>query len=174
MLVFCIIVFFSRIVDVSLATIRTIITVRGQRIRSALIGFFEVLVWFLVVREALNTEERSIFIAISFAAGYATGTFIGGIIAKYFFPSNHLVQVITSKRDNELLKAISDAGYSMTVSDVFGRDHVSEKYMLFIHVGGKYVSDLKKLIIQLDKSAFISLSESKDYINGQIVPLRKK
>ncbi|MDD4125956.1 MAG: DUF5698 domain-containing protein [Eubacteriales bacterium] len=172
--ILCVIIFFSRILDVSLGTVRTILTVRGNRKASALIGFFEVMLWFLIVREALNTEENSIFIAIAFSGGYASGTFIGGLVVKLMVPSNHLVQVITTNRDNELLHAISDAGFSMTVSDVYGHDHISEKYMLFIYIDGKYLNKLKNIIIQKDKSAFISVSEGKASVNGQIVPIEKR
>lgn len=172
--VLCILIFFSRILDVSLGTVRTIMTVRGNRTVAAMIGFVEVMIWFLIVREALSTDETSILIAVAFAGGYATGTFIGGLVAKLMLPSNHLVQVITSSRDKSLLAAISEEGYSMTVSDVYGRDHTSEKYMLFIYVDGKYVSRLKKIIIENDKSAFISISEGRASINGQIVPMDKK
>lgn len=169
-MILLLIVFFSRVADVSLGTIRTIMTVRGNRTLASLIGFIEVLVWFLVAREALNTENSSIFIAIAFAGGYAAGTYIGGVLAKLLFPSNSLVQIITSKRDPELLKAIGEAGFSMTVSDVYGRDHVSEKYMIFIHVGGKYVQKLQKIVIEADPQAFISISEGRNSVNGQIIP----
>lgn len=169
--VLCIVIFFSRIIDVSLGTIRTIMTVRGNRSLAAAIGFAEVMLWFLIAREALNTEETSIFIAVAFAGGYAAGTFIGGLVAKLMFPSNHLVHVITSRRDKELLKAITDAGFPMTVSDVYGRDHAAEKYMLFIYVDGKYVKELKSIIIQNDPSAFISMSEGRTSINGRIIPM---
>ncbi len=174
MFVLCIIIFFSRILDVSLGTVRTIMTVRGNRKVAAMIGFVEVMLWFLVVREALNTDETSIFIAISFAGGYAAGTFIGGLVVKLLVPSNYLVQVITSNRDSALLQAISDAGFSMTVADVFGRDHLSEKYLLFIYVDGKYLTKLKETVVKYDSSAFISISEGKASLNGQIVPFDNK
>lgn len=174
MVILCVVVFFSRIIDVSLGTVRTIMTVRGNRKLAAGIGFVEVLLWFLIVREALSTDETSIFVAVSFAGGYAAGTFIGGLVAKLMLPSNHLVQVITSSRDTALLKAISDAGFSMTVADVYGHDHIAEKYLLFIYVDGKYVTKLKNIIIENDKTAFISMSEGKAAVGGQIVPIDKK
>lgn len=174
MLVLCIVVFFSRILDVSLGTIRTIMTVRGNRKAAAAIGFVEVMIWFLVVSEALNTDETSIFVAISYAGGYAAGTFIGGLIVKLLFPSNYLVQVITSNRDSALLQAIGDVGFSMTVADVYGRNHSSEKYMLFIYVDGKYLKKLKQTVVKYDKSAFISISEGKASLNGQIIPFNNK
>ena len=174
MVVLCIIIFISRILDVSLGTVRTIMTVRGNRKVASMIAFVEVMLWFIIVREAINTEETSIFIAISFAAGFAVGTYVGGLVAKLLFPSNSLVQVITSNRDPQLLKIISDEGFPMTVSDVFGREHITEKYMLFIYVNGKFINKLKNLIIENDPLAFISISEGKSAINGQIVPLEKR
>lgn len=158
----------------SLGTVRTIMTVRGNRIVAAIIGFIEVMIWFLIVREALNTDETSIFIAISFAGGYATGTFFGGLVVKLFIPTNLIVQVITSKRDNSLLQAISNAGFSMTVADVYGREHSSERYMLIIYIDGKYLKNLKQLINEFDKSAFISISEGKTALNGRITPYDTK
>ena len=172
--ILCVVIFFSRILDVSIGTVRTILTVRDNRKAAAALAFFEVMIWFLIVRKALNTNESSIFVAIAFAGGFASGTFIGGLVAKLIVPSNHLVQVITSKRDNDLLQAISDAGFSMTVSDVFGRDHVSEKYLLFIYIDGRYLNKLKDIIIKKDSCAFISVSEGKASVNGQIIPFDKR
>lgn len=169
-LILCITVFFSRIIDVSLGTIRTMMTVRGKRVVAAVIGFVEVIIWFLIVREALSTEETSLWVAISFAAGYAAGTLIGGLVIKLFIPTNMIVQVITSKRDPALLHAISEAGFQMTVADVYGRERTSKKYMLIIYIDGKYLKKLRQLISELDSSAFISISEGKEAYNGRITP----
>ena len=174
MFILCLLIFFSRIIDVSLGIVRTIMTVRGRRKVAAIVGFVEIMIWFLVVREAINTDATSIFIAISFAGGYAAGTIIGGLIVKIFIPTNMIVQVITSKRDNLLLHAISDAGFSMTVADVYGRERSSEKYMLTIYIDGKYLEKLKQIISKLDNSAFISISEGKAYYNGRITPYNNR
>ena len=53
LLFLCIKVFFIRIIDVSMGTLRTIITVKGNRVVATIIAFFEALIWFLVVKEAL-------------------------------------------------------------------------------------------------------------------------
>ncbi|HHT66655.1 MAG TPA: DUF2179 domain-containing protein [Erysipelotrichaceae bacterium] len=168
--ILCITIFLSRILDVTLGTIRTIMTVRGKRVIAALIGFVEVVIWFLIVREALATEEKSIYVALAYAGGFATGTLIGGLIVKFFIPSNMIVQVITSKRDSSLLQAISDAGFSMTVADVYGREHTSEKYMLTLYIDGRYLKKLKQIIIERDEDAFISISEGLAAYNGRITP----
>ena len=66
--ILCVKIFFVRILDVSLGTVRMIITVKGNKLVASLIGFFEILVWFLIVKEALNTTETSIFIALSYGS----------------------------------------------------------------------------------------------------------
>ena len=78
----CIKIFFARILDVTLGTIRTIHTVKGRTLIAGLIAFVEVFIWFVVVREALNTELDSIWIVVSYSAGYATGTMLGTLVSK--------------------------------------------------------------------------------------------
>ena len=80
----CATIFFARIVDVCMGTFRTVCIVKGKRLTSALIAFFEVLIWFVVAREALTTDYESLFIPIAYAAGYATGTWVGMILSKTF------------------------------------------------------------------------------------------
>ena len=58
----CIEIFFARIIDVSLGTIRTVIVVKGKNLIGSILGFFEVTVWFLVVEQALTTSNNNIFI----------------------------------------------------------------------------------------------------------------
>ena len=91
----CIKIFLVRIIDVTLGTLRTIITVKDKVFLASVIGFFEVLVWFLIAKEALDTEIDSIFIGIFYALGFATGTYIGGKISRKVIKGNFLVQVIT-------------------------------------------------------------------------------
>ena len=78
----CLKIFIVRIVDVSLGTICTILTVRNKRKLAALLGFIEIFIWFVIVKEALNTDSTSIFIAISYAGGFATGTYIGSFLSE--------------------------------------------------------------------------------------------
>ena len=95
MIILCLKIFFARIIDVTLGTIRTVLVVRGRRFTPAIIAFFEVLIWFLVAREALTTDVKSIIIPICYAAGYATGTYIGGYISNNFVEGLIGVQVTT-------------------------------------------------------------------------------
>jgi len=60
LLALCLRIFFTRILDVSLGTVRTLFTVKGKTAIASLVGFVEVMVWFLVVRTAFNSDEAGL------------------------------------------------------------------------------------------------------------------
>ena len=165
LLLLCIKIFIARILDVSLGTLRTIITVKGKNLYAAMIGFIEICIWFTIVREALNTDRTSIFIMLSYAAGYATGTYIGGIISQKVIKGTLSVQVITSKL--EIVDIIRKAGYGVSVMNIKGQEE-KDKYMLYIEVNNKSFSALRDLIKENDSKAFMVVNETKLVQNGFI------
>ncbi len=165
LLFLCIKVFFVRITDVTMGTFRTILTVKAKPIQASMIGFIEVLIWFLVVKEALNTDSNSIFVAISYAGGFATGTYLGGKLSQKFISGNSSLQVIT--KNKKIIDVISGSGYGVTVIDAKGYND-AKKYMLLIEVNNKNIGDVKNIIKKLDKQAFIIITETKLVQNGYI------
>lgn len=166
LLILCLKIFFVRIIDVSMGTCRTIVTVKGKRVYASLIGFVEVFVWFVIVKEALNTDETSLFVALSYAAGYATGTYIGGWLSATFIKGNFGVQVITSSKNDSMIDFLRQKGYAVSVINVEGQDKENEKYMLFLEIDKKQFKNLKKLIKSLDEKAFIVVNETREVENG--------
>lgn len=166
LLLLCLKIFGVRIIDVSLGTCRTIVTVKGNKFVASLIGFVEVFVWFIIVREALNTDETSIFVALSYAGGYATGTYIGGWLSAILIKGNFGVQVITSKKDDAMVSILRQKGYAVSVIHVEGQDKTNERYMLFMEIDKNKFKNLKKLIKSLDDRAFIVVNETREVENG--------
>lgn len=162
----CLKVFFVRILDVSLGTIRSIVTIKGKIKTASFIGFVEVFVWFVVVKEALNTDNNSIFIAIAYSLGFATGTYIGGFISNRYIKIKLGVQVILSGKNNDIVKIIRNNGYAVSIIDVKGQNWNDSKYMLFIEIDSRKYNDLENLIKSLDKNAFIVVNETKHVHNG--------
>ena len=170
LLFLCLKIFFCRIIDVSLATLRTIVTVKGKAALASIVALAEGLVWFLIVREALLFEAPDLFsklaIAFAYAFGFASGTYIGGKLADKFIVGNVNVQVVTSSQNDKMLEAIRDAGYGVTVLDVNTSLFSRKKYMLFCEVTTKQLKDFKALIYSLDKKAFLMVHETKFVYNG--------
>lgn len=161
----CIKIFLARIIDVSLATFVTLLTVKGKRTIATIIGFIDVIIWFLVVREALNTELESIWIAFSYAGGYAAGTFIGTTLSQILIKGKISVQVIIDYPTNNEIEKIRNAGYAVSEVQCTGKNN-AKKLMLFIEVDKKHLSDLKNIIKKIDKNAFMVVNETKYVENG--------
>lgn len=163
----CLKIFCARILDVSLGTVRTIVTVKGERLLASLVGFVEVIIWYVIVKEVLNTPENSLWLGISYALGFATGTYIGAYISERFISGNFGVQVITSNNSMDLVYALREAGYAVSVIDVRGKNE-GNKHLLFIEINKKSFNHLNKLIKEIDKEAFVVVNETKFVLNGYI------
>lgn len=161
----CLIIFFARIVDVSLSTIVTVLTVKSKRVLATILGFIDVIIWFLVVREALTNNIKSIWIAISYAAGYAIGTFIGTTLSNKLINGKVSMQVVLDEKNESKINEIRDKGFAVSQVNCTGKDNTN-KLMLFIELDKKHLDDLKNIINKIDESAFMVINETKYVVNG--------
>lgn len=164
----CLSIFMARIVDVSIGVVRTIVMVKGSTKRAAILAFFEVLVWYMAAREALNIHTTNGWIAISYAAGYATGTYIGSILSKCLVKGTMNVQVITEKGTKKNLDLLRRHGYAVSVLDMVDDYDGRSKKMFMIEVKNQKLKELTKIIRKFDNKAFITASETKLVENGFI------
>lgn len=164
----CLKIFFARILDVSIGTIRTMLMVKGKTIIMVILAFFEVFIWFLVAREALITNVESILIPISYSLGYATGTFIGSYIANNFVKGIVGVQVVVSKDNKPLLSNIRKHGYAVSVVDLKDDYEGNQRDMLYFQINHRNLKKLISLIKKYDESAFIVINDTKAVQNGFI------
>lgn len=166
LMLLCIKVFCVRILDVSLGTFRTLLTVKGKTTYASVTGFFEILIWFLVVQEALTTDESSLWIAIAYAGGFAAGTFLGGKISQKFIKGNLAVQVVSNEKNKVMIDLLRKEGFAVSVIDVTGHDEEDVKFMLFIEIDNNQLHRLEYLVKSVDPKAFIVVNETKMVVNG--------
>ncbi len=166
MFIMCITIFFARLLDVSIGTVRTILMVRGKRKITALLAFVEVIIWFLIAREALNNAADSIWVTISYAGGFAVGTYVGSFITDKFVNAFIGVQVTTYKDNDNLINDLRKEGYGVSVVNLKKEMQEEKKDMLFIELKSKGLSELIKIIKDNDKHAFIVVNERKYVRNG--------
>lgn len=168
MLVTCIQIFFARILDVSLGTVRTVFTVKGKIIEPFILAFFEVIIWFIVAKEALNTAGNTLIIAISYAAGYATGTMIGSFLSNRFIRGVVGMEVVLIKENADLVKELRDAGHGVSVVGLKNTYDKNKKELLLITLKSNNVRGVTELIKKYDDKAFIVVNETKYVKNGII------
>ena len=166
LLLLCLQVFCCRIVDVSLGTVRTILTVKGKVGIAATIGFVEVFVWFVIVQAAISKGGTSLWVALFYAGGFAAGTYVGGKLAEKFMKGILDVQIVTSIRNDRLIGAVRDAGFAVSVLNVNSSEYGDEKYLLVIEIRGENLKKLEKIVYAVDPGAFVTVRETKFIQNG--------
>ena len=159
----CIEVFFARMLDVSIGSVRTILLVKGKNFLSTILAFIEILIWYFVARQILTTEDTNILIVLSYAGGYAFGTYVGGLINKYFVRGNLMAFVITSLDNKFMIEKLKEAGYGVSTLSI-----EDGKLILLIEFKKKYLKKLKSTVANLDENAFVIINESLHVENGYI------
>lgn len=164
----CVKIFFARIIDVTLGTLRMVHTVKGKTMIAGIIAFLEVFIWFIIAREALNNDVSSIWIAVAYAGGFATGTVLGTFISNRFINSLISVEVITTKATPENIEKIRLEGFGVSVVDAIDNISKEDSKLLFITLNSRHLEDLKRILRHIDRNAFIVVNESKVVQNGFI------
>ena len=96
-------IFLARICDVTIGTVRILLLARGRKKAVPLLGFIEVMIWLLAVRQVLLGMDN-IVTYIAFAGGFAMGNFIGMRIEERLAVGLEVIRVITRKDATELFE----------------------------------------------------------------------
>ena len=164
----CVKIFFARILDVTLGTIKTVYSVRGKTIKAGCLTFIEIMIWFIVAREALNTDYKSIWIAVAYAGGCTAGNVIGTLISSKLVNTLISVEVTTSKATIENINKIRNEGFGVSVVNTTSSYNDTDNNLLFITLNSRNLDHLKKIIKDIDPNAFIVVNEAKIVQNGFI------
>ena len=153
LLIFC-----ARIIDVSIGTIRMIFIYKGNRIVAPLLGFFEVIIWLLAIRQIMVNLTN--FVAyIAYGAGFATGTLIGMIIADKLSNSRVIIRVITRKDAGPLLAALKQV--NQTAINVGARGEKGHVQILFMVTHKDMIADIVAIIKEFNPRSFYTI----EYLN---------
>ncbi len=158
-----ILVFFARVTDVSLGTLRIIFVARGRRKLAPLLGFFEVLIWIVVVSQVIqNLHSPLAFIA--YAAGFATGNYVGMRIEDKLAIGTLVVRVIVPQEASRLMTQLHNAGYGVTSIDA--RGSTGQVTLVYTVVKRKDLYDVMTIIQNTYPKAFTSVEEVRSTQEG--------
>ena len=161
------IIFLSRIGDVSLGTLRHVFISKGYRRLVPFLGFFEVLIWIIVVAQVMK-NLNNVACYLAFAGGFATGTYVGLRIEERLALGLQVIRIITNQNCEELIKALKKENYGITVVDAHGA--MGPVKMLFTIIKRKNVQSVVNIIHQYNPTAFYSVEDIKDTNQGVFKP----
>ena len=162
-------IFLSRITDVSLGTVRLIFVSRGMKYVAPIVGFFEVLIWILVIGQIMQHLSNPICY-VAYAGGFATGNFVGLLIAEKLSLGMVLIRVITPKEIGGLVECLKQRRYGVTSIEGQGANGPVE--IVFTIVARRDVGTVVELVKKFTPQAFYSIEEV-DFAERGVFPIRK-
>lgn len=113
-------IFFARIADVSLGTVRTIAVVKGRILIASLLGFVEVLIWVIAVSNVVTRLDQPINL-VAWAAGFAVGNAVGIFIERKLALGDVVMRIISRGQGPEIAERLRHLGQRVTEFEGKGR-----------------------------------------------------
>jgi uncharacterized protein YebE (UPF0316 family) len=162
-------IFFARICDVTLGTLRVIFVARGKKYIAPFLGFFEVLIWIIVISELLSSANN-IFCYVAYAAGYATGNFMGMLVEERIAIGTVLMRIFLSHNGKDLAEILNKNGYGVTLLRGEGSEGGVE--ILQVVVSRKLSVNIEKLLHEFNPNIFYVVEDVRSVRKG-IFPKKK-
>ncbi|MGD9605311.1 MAG: DUF2179 domain-containing protein [Bacilli bacterium] len=154
----CLLIFFARIIEVSMGTLRIILINKGYRKPGVVLAFFEVLMWIFVASQVISGINEEPIKAIVYSFGFASGVYVGSRIENYLAFGKVLIQVITDLRMGGIITDVMRAdGLGVTTVKGSGKD--TEKTVIMIYANRRGKDLIVKKIHEIDEHSMIVTNE---------------
>ena len=154
------IVFAARVGDVSIGTIRTILTVQGRTVISFFLAIIEITIWITVVSTVIHQVKEHPILIVFYAFGFATGNVVGIITERRLAFGLIILKVITRKAGKSMADRLRKMGQPVTVFTGEGmRGPVNE---LYIVCRRKNLKRFLSIVKQEDPEAFYIIEQARD------------
>lgn len=154
--IFPLLIFLSRIADVTLSTMRIIFITKGKRLLAPFLGIFEVSIWLMAIGFVMSHLNNPVNF-IAYALGFATGNYIGINVERKLAMGIVLIRIITAKEAIDLLQKLRQVG--LTVTSVHAEGNLGPVKILFSVVKRKEIERVVRLIKEFNPHAFYTIED---------------
>ena len=171
------IIFFSRVVDVGLGTMRVQLIVRRRKYLAALIGFVEILIYILIVSRVISDIGEwegwiSLIPVLAYCGGFAVGTLVGILLSERMSRGVIEVTVIAQDPAVQVEAAVREAGFALTRYEGVGREGPVD--VLSVICGTHDLHRLVQVVTQADPKAFVYTQELAGLRGGYVYGVKSK
>lgn len=161
-------IFFGKIIEVSIATVRIVLINRGERVVGSLIAMLEMLIW-LTITGTVLAGYQSDFIKIPvFCVAFAVGNFLGSWLEERLAFGLCAIQAVVADDETASYVAgvLREQGYGVTILRVEGRENPHS--MLMTTIKRKLAHEAMDLIRKTCPCAVVTVSDVKSITGGYL------
>ncbi len=149
-------IFLAKIIDVSLSTLGLIFISKGYKKLSSLLSFIEICIYLFAISKILE-NLTNIYYYLSYAGGYALGTYIGIWIEEKLSIGFVHIRMITKKNANKLISTFKEYGYDITKYQA--KSLTDRVDVIYTVVKRNELNNILDIIKSFDKKAFYSVED---------------
>jgi len=155
----------AKMFEVTLATTRMVLITRGERLLGAFIGFFEVIIWMILVSTVLaNIMENPIKLVV-YAIGFSLGNYFGSVFEEKLGVGTVRIEAILLEEHGDALVAeIRNKGFAVTVLEGSGMN--CERHVLLLNVKRKRLKEVVNLLRDNQSNIVITINDIKPVYGG--------
>ncbi|MBM4370655.1 MAG: DUF2179 domain-containing protein [Deltaproteobacteria bacterium] len=156
-------IFGMRVADVSLGTIRVILSFQGRSVISAAIGFVEVTIYVLAIGRVVGQLD-SIINIVAYSGGFAAGTLLGIALENRIALGTRFVRVITHRPNEALVETLRQEGFGVT--RVLGEGMQGKVHILLSVVRRKDLGRFINTVQDMAPKAFFTVEDARAFQGG--------
>lgn len=142
-----ILIFAARCSDVTLNVFRKLMIVRGKSLLAATVGFFEIMIYIIVLGSLLGGgKSLDLLEIIAYCSGFATGNLLGIYLESKLLDAIVLVTVIAGNDYMSLdkINELRQAGFGTTV--MIGRGKTGERVIGKIVCSRNHIDKIREIL----------------------------
>lgn len=126
-------------------------------------GFFEVLIWIVAISQIM-TNLNNFACYIGYAAGFATGNYVGMLIEERLAFGQVLIRVFTTNSGTELVQLLNSRGFGATTFNAKGaQGDVSIVYSVINRI---CLDEVQRLLSSYDPKMFYVIEDIRKVNEG--------
>ena len=159
-------IFFGKIFEVAVATLRIVLINRGVRVVGSLVALIEMTLWLIVTGTVLTGFQSDPIKIIVFVLAFAIGNFIGSWLDDKLAFGLSSIQVVVHDQfsANNLMTTLRENGFGVTTMEVQGKEDA--RYMLMLTLRRKSAKEALAIIERTCSHALITMSDVKAQKGG--------
>jgi uncharacterized protein YebE (UPF0316 family) len=156
-------IFVLRLTDVTLGTLRILMTVRGRKPYAALIGFVEVTIFIVAISQVIRNVD-SIWNVLGYSGGFAAGTLVGMTLEERLALGWTVVRIISAGAGARLAEELRAAGFGVTEMSGQGMRGSVDIYEVVVRRGE--MPRALEIVERVDPKAFVTVEETRRVYRG--------
>lgn len=151
-------IFFAKIIEVSIGTLRIIFIGKGYRKQGTILAVIEILLWVFIASKVIVGITQAPLKGIIYSIGFAAGVYVGSILeAKLAVGKVYIQAIIMREEASKVVNAVREAGYGATVLSAQGK--FKSRKVLMVFTNRKEKDQVIGIINQMDDDALVVVND---------------